>query len=814
MRYLSPVSSALALGLALAQPVAATVTVPAAPAAEAAPASRDDQTATQPETQDRREIVVVADRIKGQVDAPQPPVATFNEEDIKSYGASSISDLLTAISPQTGSGRGRGATMPIILVGGQRIASFRELRDFPPEAIRKVEVLPEEVALRYGYSADQRVVNFILKDTFRAYTGEIEFNHPDGGGSNTVKGMASILKIDKGKRLNLTARADHTTGVTEADKGVTPAGGGAPVGGLNPAAYRSLVNDTKNYSLNGTYTMPFGSGATGGGVTVNAAASRADSAGLSGLNTLAGGSVVPITRFTRTDTYQAGASLNKSLVDWQLSATLDTTHTEGSTTTGNSIALAAPTSIVARTNTDSVTSLVTLNGRPLQLPAGKLAFTAKGGFAYSALRGTTAGSPVVVPSSSLKRGDASFGVNIGIPLTSTRENVLEKLGDLSANISAGADNLSDFGWLANWSGGLTWNVTKKLGLQGSYVYSEAAPSLSALGAPLVTTQNVSTYDFVTGQSVLATIITGGNSALVRERRNDIKIGVNWTPPVLKDAFNLVVEYFNNRSNNVTSGFPSVLTPSLELALPGRVTRNGAGQITQIDRRAITLAETRDEHIRWGFNFGGPLGKEIKGPQRGPMMMMGGGMRPPAGGGMGGPPPGGGMGGPPRMGGGGGPMARYEGRWNLSVYHTVNFVNRVLVAQGGPVLNLLEGDALSNGGVARHTVEFEGGGFYKGMGLRLNGNWTAPTRVTSAASDLRFGALFKANARLFFDLGQMQGLVKDAPFFKGARLSVYANNVFDQRQKVTDANGLTPLAYQPAYMDANGRLVGIEFRKMF
>ena len=51
--------------------------------------------------------------------------------------------------------------------------------------------------------------------------------------------------------------------------------------------------------------MPFGSGATGGGVTVNAAASRADSAGLSGLNTLAGGSVVPITRFTRTDTYQA-----------------------------------------------------------------------------------------------------------------------------------------------------------------------------------------------------------------------------------------------------------------------------------------------------------------------------------------------------------------------------------------------------------------------------------------------------------------------------------------------------------------------------
>jgi hypothetical protein len=81
----------------------------------------------------------------------------------------------------------------------------------------------------------------------------------------------------------------------------------------------------------------------------------------------------------------------------------------------------------------------------------------------------------------------------------------------------------------NWSGGLTWNLTK-LGLQGSYVYNEAAPSLSNLGAAQVTTYNVTTYDYITGQSVLATVITGGNPNLLRERRNDIKLGVNWTLP--------------------------------------------------------------------------------------------------------------------------------------------------------------------------------------------------------------------------------------------------------------------------------------------
>ena len=36
-----------------------------------------------------------------------------------------------------------GAGRPVILLNGQRIANFREMGRFPPEAIRKVEVLPE-----------------------------------------------------------------------------------------------------------------------------------------------------------------------------------------------------------------------------------------------------------------------------------------------------------------------------------------------------------------------------------------------------------------------------------------------------------------------------------------------------------------------------------------------------------------------------------------------------------------------------------------------------------------------------------------------
>ena len=87
-------------------------------------------------------------------------------------GAGSISELLDALAPQTRSGRGREGGRPVILLNGRRISGFSEIRDIPPEAIERVDILPEEVALKYGYRADQRVVNIVLRRRFRAVTAE------------------------------------------------------------------------------------------------------------------------------------------------------------------------------------------------------------------------------------------------------------------------------------------------------------------------------------------------------------------------------------------------------------------------------------------------------------------------------------------------------------------------------------------------------------------------------------------------------------------------------------------------------------------
>ena len=80
--------------------------------------------------------------------------------------------------------------------------------------------------------------------------------------------------------------------------------------------------------------------------------------------------------------------------------------------------------------------------------------------------------------------------------------------------------------------------------------------------------------------------------------------------------------------------------------------------------------------------------------------------------------------------------------------------------------------------------------------------------------MRFGSLTKLTTRLFADLGRQKGLIEAVPFFKGARLSFKIDNLFDSRQRVTDANGVVPVSYQPDLLDPQGRVLEIEFRKQF
>ncbi len=836
------------------------------------------------------QIVVVAERIRGEVDTPQQPVAVLDEEEIAAYGAASIDELLDLISPQTGSGRGRGEGRPVILLNGQRITSFREMRSIPPEAIRRLQVLPEEVALKFGYPPNQRVVNIILKDKYQSKQIAGEFNYPTRGGYANVELEGSTFRIDKQRRTTIEGKITDTSLLTEAERDVIQQPGSVPTvaGDPDPARFRSLAAASREITLGGTTAMGLGQDGLGGALTLNGAYTRTDTRSLSGLDTVtltdpAGATAVrslddPLRTRAKSDAFQAGLGYNKAIGTWQLTGTVDASYTEATTevdrrrdlTALRTAALAGTLPLggalpaiadagfdTARSKDLSASSLVTLSGNVLRLPAGEAAATVRAGFDYS--RSDNRDTRNTLGSVVLDRSDASAGVNLSLPLTSKREDVLGAIGDWTLNLSGGFDHLSDFGTLTDWSAGLTWNPTSKLSVQASYIVNEAAPSLSQLASPQVQSFNVTTYDFVRGETALVTVLSGGNPDLVSEKQRDWKLSLNWQlPPIASflERSNVVVEYFRNRSSDVTQSFP-LLTPAIEAAFPNRVVRDASGRLVTIDRRPVTFDQIASSRMRWGFNFGGRLGGEEaqsgRGAERGggrggerggerggpgeadappppPAATSNGrggtsgagaaGASEPRGGGRGpgagpdrGPPGGGGFGFGPRGGRGGS-----GGRWNLALFHTWRFTDTVRIAPGAAELDQLDGQAIAAGGVPRHAIEAEGGVFKNGYGFRLKGEWNAPATVNGSglpgSSDLRFGSTFNLDLRLFVNLGQQESLVQKVPFFKNARLSLTADNVLDQRQRVTDQNGQVPLAYQAAFRQPQGRVIGIDFRKMF
>ena len=189
------------------QAVPVPTPAPTAPAAQAEDAVSDEP-----------DIIVQGSRnLPGAVIGDIPPEQQLGPADIRSYGVSSVADLLTELGPQTRSGVG-GA--PVVLLDGKRIAGFQEIRDIPTEAIARVDILPEEVALKYGYRADQKVVNIVLRRRFRATTAEVADRQATEGGRNSPQLELDRLQIRNGGRLNLHSEYQQSSALTEAERNI------------------------------------------------------------------------------------------------------------------------------------------------------------------------------------------------------------------------------------------------------------------------------------------------------------------------------------------------------------------------------------------------------------------------------------------------------------------------------------------------------------------------------------------------------------------------------------------------------------------
>lgn len=230
---------ALASGAVQAAPAPTQVPAPApqTPPAPAEPISApvsSQETEAEPasvgevdeDAVDLGEVAVTSAKARGSVQGDIPPEITLDAAQLAAYGATNIAELLTSLEPLTRSSSGRSDGQPIVLLNGRRTSGFQEIRGIPFEAIERTEILPEQVALTYGYPADRRVVNIVIKAAFRQATVSLQGRGPSQGGRITGEIDGNYFSIDGKNRWNFEVERQHDTALFESERDIDRSGSG------------------------------------------------------------------------------------------------------------------------------------------------------------------------------------------------------------------------------------------------------------------------------------------------------------------------------------------------------------------------------------------------------------------------------------------------------------------------------------------------------------------------------------------------------------------------------------------------------------
>ncbi|HEV2044492.1 MAG TPA: TonB-dependent receptor [Sphingomicrobium sp.] len=827
----------------------------------------DARTVTSPEAEeldaeDEEAIVVVGQRARGTVVGDIPPENVLDARHIRSTGATSIAELLDSVAAQTGSARGRSGGRPILLLNGQRISGFRELRDLPPEAIERMEILPEEVALKYGYAADQRVVNIVLRRRFTSTQTEIGGRIATEGDYASARGEIGKLAIREGTRTSLSARIEGNDPLLESDRDIALQPVESQPDPVDPRPFRTLVGANQLARITATHNRPiFGNVSA----TITGEAERSQGRSRFGVPTgtlteTDGDTILrafpgdSLTRETSSDSLGLGFALNATRGKWRLSSTGNADWSRSLSYADRGPDLSAiQTQIDAGAAIDPLGDLgpfgdlqqdrgrstrsnldldATATGPLFALPAGVANATFRLGGSSTDLDSESRRRGLTTKSNP-KRDVAEGSVSLDLPIIQ-RDSAIGRLG---ANLNAEVSQLSDFGTLTTLGAGLNWSPKSNLNLLASFTREDGPPSLQQLGDPLLETDNVPFFDAKRGETVNVTTTTGGNPALDADRRSVFKLGGNWKPSEKIDL-RLRGEFVHQSIARPQIGFPAA-TPALEAAFPNRFVRDlDDDTLISVDLRPVNARRSTRDTIRYGLDFTKPLASKRPSPAqiaelRGRLARQNPGAVPPGGATRptdsppagtptqptaGSDAPGGPRGGGRRGGGGGGMFGgRNGGRLTLSATHTVTLTDQLDIGPGIEPLDYLDGEALgSTGGRPAHVVEVEGGYYNNGLGVRLTADWRSATRVDGGITGegLRFSDYATFDLRLFANFGERFELVSKHPFFRGSSVRLEVNNILNERPKVRDAAGITPFAYQADRLEPIGRTIGISFRKLF
>lgn len=193
------------------------------------------QAADKPDSKSLEKFEVTGTHIK-RLDIEGPaPVIVLDQEAIKRSGASTVNELLSGLSLNSGfmlnenqalsttpgsasiNMRGLGQDATLILLNGRRISnfpyalnnaeSFVDLNTIPLAAVERVEVLKDGASAIYGSDALAGVVNIILKDDYNG--AEVSLSYGVSGEGDADETHFNLIKGISSDKDNITFVFDY-----------------------------------------------------------------------------------------------------------------------------------------------------------------------------------------------------------------------------------------------------------------------------------------------------------------------------------------------------------------------------------------------------------------------------------------------------------------------------------------------------------------------------------------------------------------------------------------------------------------------------
>ncbi|MEL6827790.1 MAG: hypothetical protein AAFV59_16850 [Pseudomonadota bacterium] len=701
------------------------------------------------------EIIVDGSYLKGSSLSEYEPELVLTESDIAAYGVSSIGELLSIIQVETSSGKQRRSEPPVVLINGRRVSGFRELDNYPVESLARVEVLPEEASLAYGFTANQRVINFVLKSDLQIIPINTRTQAPAGGGtlSNTVDG--SRVFIDGNNRSTIRAKVSESSQLTERERDIIP------FASDQPRDARSLLPSSELFEMSGLKTMALPDGAIG---TFSARFERSESDFLTALSSIDG---TQLSQFNRSETLDLGVTINSKLAanTWSVLGNYSQTDrdVENRGTFGFDIS-------PVKTSTRLATLDANANFSLFEADNGPVTFSGALGVASEAFESSS-------DQISISRETAYIQGAISYPLPIDED----RWGRGTLSVDGRQSNLSDLGSLSDFGVTANWIPVEGVTLTYSWASEDIAPTLQEFALPATLSPNRSFFDLTRSETVTATLVDGGNSDLQVASRDISKIGLVWKPWEKRDL-TFSTNYIAAEGANEIRSF-SVPAPGLDALGLNQVVRDPAGEIVLLDRTPVNIFESETETLRTSLSWSIPIK-----PTRAKA--------------------------PPKP----GAKRRKSGRpgsRRLSLIHRWELANELRPIASAGTLDLLDGDTIDSIlARPRHLVDLTYYQWNNGWGFYGSAQYRSSSALTTATDELEFSDTLRVILSASYEFNYADKVLDRFPILEETRLTVGIANALDDIVSVTDSRGRTPLAYQKDVLDPVGLGWRVELRKRF